>query len=349
MNVFRFSGKTMKEAWVNRDVPALLCLAMALVAAGPATGAAREVPVRVDHHVHVHSPAILGFLPAFCDGVRRFGKCDAAFTAPLSPDDLLAEMNRAGIRRALVMSTGYLAESSMLTPPRPDGAALLRAANDWTVELARRFPKRFSAFIAVDPTTPTALPEIARWRGNRAVTGLKLHLTSAGIDLRRDADVAALAATFRAAAGARLAIMIHLRTRAGDYGARDVQRFLTDVMPAAGGTPVQIAHVGGWGGIDKATLSALGAFADAIEADPKRFHNVWLDLAGVWKDDTPLPDREALAALIRRIGPQRFLPGSDWPFTGDLADDYDRIYPLLSLTKAEWKVIRSNVAPYARR
>jgi predicted TIM-barrel fold metal-dependent hydrolase len=339
-----------REAVMGRcgRIAGLLCLAMALVAAGPATGAARTVPVRVDHHVHVHSPAILGFLPDYCAGVRRFGKCDPAFTAPLSPEDLLAAMDRAGIRRALVMSTGYLAESSMMTPPRPDGATLLRAANDWTVELARRHPKRFSAFVAVDPTTPTALPEIARWRGNRAVTGLKLHLTSAGVDLRRDADVAALAATFRAAAGAKLAIMIHLRTRVGDYGARDVQRFLTDVLPAAGSSPVQVAHVGGWGGIDKATLSALGAFADAIEAEPKRFRNVWFDLAGVCKDDTPLRDREALAVLIRRIGPRHFLPASDWPFTGDLADYYDRVSPLLPLTEAEWKVIRSNAAPYAK-
>ncbi|WP_370458995.1 amidohydrolase family protein [Aggregicoccus sp. 17bor-14] len=302
----------------------------------------------MDHHVHVHSPTILAFLPDYCESVRRFGKCDPAFTAPLAPEDLLAQLDRAGIRRALVMSTGYLAESSMISPARPDGAALLRAANDWTVALARRYPKRLSAFIAVDPTTPTALPEIARWRGNPAVTGLKLHLTSAGVDLRRDADVTALAATFRAAAEAKLAVMIHLRTRAGDYGARDVQRFLTEVLPAAGSTPVQIAHAGGWGGIDKATLAALGAFADAIEAEPKRFRNVWFDLAGVWTKDTAPGDRDALVALIRRIGPAHFLPASDWPFTGDLADYYGRIYPLLPLTQAEWKRIRSNVAPYAR-
>jgi hypothetical protein len=193
------------------------------------------------------------------------------------------------------------------------------------------------------------LPEIARWRGNPAVAGIKLHLTASGADLRRDGDVVALVAVFRAAAEARLAIVIHLRTQQMDYGAPDMRRFVEDVLPAAGNTPVQIAHAGGWGGIDAATLSALGAFADAVEPSPRRFRHVWFDLAGVWTDKTPATDKEALVALIRRIGLRHFLPASDWPYSGDnFADYYNRVYLELPLTRREWTIIRSNVAPYAR-
>jgi predicted TIM-barrel fold metal-dependent hydrolase len=334
-----------------RSVGGLVLLALALCAAAraaPASAQGEPMPVRVDHHVHLNSPAIQAFLPEFCASVKRYGGCDPALIAPHSPADLLAAMDRAGIRRALVLSDGYLAESPLMNPQRADAADIMRAANDWTIGLALRYPKRLSAFIAVDPIRPTALPEIARWRGNAAVTGLKLHLTGSGVDLRKDSDVAALAAVFRAAAGARFAIVIHMRTQNPDYGAPDVRRFITDVLPAAGNTPVQIAHAGGWGGIDKATLSALGTFADAIEADPDRFRHIWFDLSGVWSDKSSDADKQALVALIRRIGPRHFLPGSDWPYNGDdLADYYDRVYPELPLTQQEWSIIRSNVAPYA--
>jgi len=307
------------------------------------------VPVRVDHHVHLNSPAIQAFLPDFCASARRYGPCDPALTTPHSVQDLLAEMDRAGIQRALVLSNGYLAESPMMESQRPDAADLMRAANDWTVDLARRYPKRLFAFIAVDPLRPTALPEIARWRGNPAVAGIKLHLTSSGVDLRSDSDVSALAAVFRAAALARFAIVIHLRTQRMDYGAPDIRHFVEDVLPAAGDTPVQIAHAGGWGGIDPPTLSALGAFADAVETNPRRFRHVWFDLSGVWTDKSSAADKDGLVALVRRIGLKHFLPASDWPYNrGNLADYYNRVYPELPLTEREWAIIRSNVAPYAR-
>jgi len=308
-----------------------------------------NVPVRVDHHVHLSSPTIQAFVPAFCESIRRFGGCDPALTAHHSVDDLLSAMAQAGIRHALVLSNGYLAESPMMQTPRADAGDLLRAANDWTVDLARRYPKQFSAFIAVDPISPTALPEIARWRGSPSVTGVKLHLTASGVDLRQDRDVAALAAVFRAAAEAHLAILVHLRTQQMDYGASDIRRFVEDVLPAAGNTPVQIAHAGGWGGIDAATLSALTAFADASEKKPRQFRYVWFDLSGVWTDKSSAADKQALIALIRRIGLKHFLAASDWPYNADdLADYYNRVYPELPLTPQEWASIRSNVAPYAR-
>jgi predicted TIM-barrel fold metal-dependent hydrolase len=322
---------------------------LAYCAAGSAQNPPQIVPVRVDHHVHLNSPAIQAFLPEFCASMSRFGGCDPALTTPHSVQDLLDEMNRGGIQRVLVLSDGYLAESPIMQPQRPDAADLMRSANDWTVELARSYPKRLFAFIAVDPLRPTALPEIARWRGDPAVAGIKLHLTASGVDLRSDRDVAALAAVLRAANRARFAIVIHLRTQRMDYGAPDVQRFVEDVLPAAGNTPVQIAHAAGWGGLDKETLSALSAFADTIATNPRRFRHVWFDLSGVWADKSSTADKQALVALIRRIGLQHFLPGSDWPYNGDnLAEYYSRVYPELPLTQSEWSIIRKNVAPYAR-
>ncbi len=152
--------------------------AIATLSSQAARAAPRRPPVVVDHHVHVHSPALLAFLPAYCEAVSRFGRCDPAFTSALTPVDLLAEMDAAGVRRSLLLSTGYLAESAMISPRRADATDLLRAANDWTVAQALHRPTRFRAFIAVDPRADSALPEIARWRGRPGVAGVKVHLTS---------------------------------------------------------------------------------------------------------------------------------------------------------------------------
>lgn len=305
-------------------------------------------PIRADHHVHLNSPAIQTFVPDYCRAVARFGDCDPALTTLRTPADLIQAMDNARIERAALLSNGYLAESGMVTPRRHDAAELMRAANDWTVSQARLHPDRLVAFVSVDPTQPTALPEIKRWSRNPAVAGVKLHLTASGTDFRDDADVAALAAVFSAAAEERFAILIHLRTRRADYGAADVRRFVADVLPAAGSSPVQIAHLGGWGEIDKPTLETLGAFAYAIERAPDRLPNLLFDLSGALSDQTSMAQRHAVATLIRRIGPHRFLPGSDWPFTTDLARLYEPLYPELPLSHSEIEIIRGNVAPYLK-
>jgi len=154
-----------------------------------ASGPAMAEPVATDHHVHVHSPAILDFLPAYCSSLGRISACPEVFTRPLTVDDLLTDMDAAGVRRAFLMSTAYLAESPMMVPARHDAPDLIRAANDFTVDLARRHPDRLSAFVSVNPLTPTALPEIARWADDPFAAGVKLHLTNSDVDLRDPDDV----------------------------------------------------------------------------------------------------------------------------------------------------------------
>lgn len=308
----------------------------------------RQVPVRIDHHVHVHAPEILAFLPRFCASIARFGTCDPAFIAPLTPQDLLRQMDEAGVGRALILSTAYLAESPMMATPAADPLRLVRAANDFTVDLARRFPRRFGAFVSINPLSEGALAEIHRWKGVPHVAGLKLHLTSSMVDLRSPTHLQRLAAVFGAASEGRLAVVIHLRTVDPRYGAEDVGNFVARVVPAAKGAPIQVAHVGGWSGLDANTFAALTAFADALDHDPSLGESIWFDLADVWRSNTPEPDKLALVALIRRIGVKRFVPGSDWPFTGELRTYYRVLYPELPLTEEEWAEIRTNAPAYAR-
>ena len=323
----------------------LTIAAALLLSAAPSRAAERRPPaVAVDHHVHVHSPAILAFLPGYCDSPGRTSKCDPEFLNPLNVNDLLRAMDQAGIRRARVMSTAYLAESPMMVPPAPGHAEIVRKANDFTVALARDHPDRLQAYIGVNPLTATALAEIERWRGDRHVSGIKLHLANSRFDYHQPDSVKMLAATVRAAASARFRIMIHIRNRADGYGAGEARIFLNEVLPAARGTTVQVAHAAGWGGIDSATLDALGVFADACEQRPERCSNLYFDLAAIRPGAASKQDRAALVALMRRIGIGHFLPASDWPFARDLRAYYSEM-ATLPLTRSEWKVIARKIGP----
>lgn len=187
---------------MNRKTAALCSVAVFALSA-PRTTQATE-PVGTDHHVHVHAPQILAFLPEYCASPGRIGPCDEAFTRPLTVTDLLADMDEAGVRRAWMMSTGYLAESPMMTPPLSDAPALVHAANVFTVGQARSHPDRLVAFIGVNPLTPTALAEIAAWKDDRFAAGVKIHLTNSDVDLRDPDQVFRLAAVFDAASAAGL-------------------------------------------------------------------------------------------------------------------------------------------------
>lgn len=317
-----------------------LAAALAASAMMLASGAVVAEPVSTDHHVHVHSPAILDFLPAYCSSLGRISACPEVFTRPLTVDDLLADMDAAGVQRAWLMSTAYLAESPMMVPARADAADLIRAGNDFTVGLARSRPDRLTAFIGVNPLTPTALPEIAHWADDPYAAGVKLHLTNSDVDLRDPRDVAALAAVFRATTDSRKTIMIHMRTRARDYGAQDVRVFLEQVLPQARGGTVMIAHSGGWGGLDDNTWAAMTAFAEALEQDPKAGEGLYFDLAQVFDADTPDADLMRLVALMRRIGVDRFVAGSDWPFSGPLDSYLNQALARLPLTAGELMLVR---------
>ena len=333
---------------MNFRTAALLGAAL-LALARPAIAQVSQ-PVRVDHHVHVHSPEILAFLPSYCASPGRIGACDPAFVEPLTIDDLLADMDEAGVGTAWMMSTGYLAESPMMVPSLADAPALVHAANAFTVGQARSHPDRLAAFIGVNPLTPTALAEIAAWKDDPFAAGVKLHLTNSGVDLRDPDQVFRLAAVFDAASSAGMTIMIHMRTRAQDYGARDVRIFVEQVLPHAGKTPVVIAHSGGWGGLDANTWDAMDGFRQALAERPELKAHLYFDLAQVFDADTPQADLARLVEVMRDIGVDRFVPGSDWPFSGPLSPYLNAALSRLPLRPEEARALRTRqIARNARR
>jgi hypothetical protein len=131
-----------------------------------------------------------------------------------------------------------------------------------------------------------------------------------------------------------------MRTRAEDYGARDVRIFVEQVLPHAVGAPVVIAHSGGWGGLDANTWDALEGFRQILAEQPGMAPDLFFDLAQVFDADTSPENRARLVQVMRGIGAERFVPASDWPFSGPLDDYLNDAMGLLSLSSQEATALR---------
>ena len=311
----------------------ILCCALAML---PCTLLYGQSPPLVDHHQHLFGPAIRKLSPT----LER-----------IEASDLIALLDSAGIRRAVVLSIAYQF-SNPNKPPIEDEYARVKAENDWTSQQVARFPDRLRGFCSVNPLKDYAMKELARCAKDPQLHfGLKLHFGNSDVDLDNPQHVEQLRRVFRAANEHRMAIVVHMRssvTRQRRYGADQARIFLNEVLPAAPGVPVQIAHLAGAGGYDDPLIDqALGVFADSIANKDPRMAHVYFDVSGVvgygnWADEARL-----IATRIRQLGVGRILYGSDGAGGGNLAPrEAWAAFRQLPLSDAEFRTISNNIAPY---
>lgn len=296
-------------------------------------------PPAVDHHQHLLSPEMI-----------------TPGQQPIDAKKLVAALDVAGIRRAVILSNAYRIGSPFYAIAFPDEYPRVIAENDWTAREAAKFPRRLVAFCSVNPLKDYALGEVARCaRDPRFGRGIKLQFGNSDIDLDDPTDLAMLRRLFRAANVQRLAIVIHLRpseSRQRAYGAAEAQAFLDQVLPAAPDVVVQIAHLGGGGGgsLDTATEQALSVFAAAFAQNDPRVRNLWFDVSGITGGADAAARAPRIAQLLRTIGTQHLLYGSHG---GDPTDPPAKAaleaFRALPLTPAELRAIERNLAPYLPR
>ena len=255
---------------------------------------------QVDHHTHLLSPSLAAMLSDAGLAVRT-----------RTADELVAVLDVDGFDAAVVLSTAYM--FAALEGPS-EHATAVQSDNDWTAEQVAAYPGRLVAYLSVNPLDADATDEIARCAATQNFVGLKLHLASAGVDLRDPDHRCRIADVIACAAEHDLAITVHLRTRHPDFGRLDTELFLNEIAPTAPTVPIQVAHVGGWGGYDDATDDALQAIITAAPGLP----NLYVDIAAVTigahaTDQKTGTLRRRLTELAATSERPRILFGTDWP------------------------------------
>ncbi len=294
-----------------------------------------------------HFGNFLWSLKKGADGVWRIAAETLTFPGhhvrePISAEQLVANLDEAGIRRAAVLSTAYWHGSPLMRKAEGDEYANVRAENDWTAQQVARFPDRLAALCSFNPLKDYALAEIDRCAKIPHVKGFKLHVGNSRVDMLNAEHVEKLRRVFAAINERRLAIVIHLWTQ--PYGREHAEAFLSQVLPAAPDIPVQIAHFAGGG--PGYTDEALEVFANAIAAKDPRTKNLYFDVATVADSQTAETLRK-FAERIRQVGPQRVLFGTDMgPPPARLS--WLTFRTTVPLTEEEIKIIAGNMAPYLR-
>jgi predicted TIM-barrel fold metal-dependent hydrolase len=265
-----------------------------------------------------------------------------------TPEQLIKELDAAGIRRAAVLSVAY-----WFGNPRrkvTDEYAKVKAENDWVAQQVTRYPDRLVGFFSFNPLKDYALEEISRCAKNPAFKGIKLHMGNSQVDMLNAEHVEKLKAVFRAANEKRIPILIHLWTSGGNYGRPHAEAFLNQVLPSAPDIPIQIAHMGA-SGPDYHSDDAFEVYALAAEKKDPRMKNVYTDVASMVTRNTRPAVIELVAKRLRQFGLNHVLFGSDFApgGTNETPGTAWESFKRLPLTKDEFRTVAGNVAPYLPR
>jgi len=321
---------------------------------------AQVIPV-AEHHAHLQSSTAARLLNEGANpqvgGTHKEEKEE-----PHTASDLIAQLDAAGIQRSIAISDAYRLGSPFVHVTKE--AEAVDAENDWTHQQVLLYPRRLVGFCSVNPLRPYALAAIKHCARIGLRGGLKLHLANAQFQFGDPTQIRMLRSIFAAADRLRMPILIHLRTDAVWDAKSSVRIFVEKVLPSAPDIPVQVAHLGGWGGYDRNTDHALSTFAGHCAAHPGRCRRLYFDIAAVVlkpNDGNAAPGSDlrslwdeqkdfstgstCLAANLRRIGLSRILFATDWPVV--TAADYVRtLRTNLRLTPSEVDQIFNNLAPY---
>lgn len=314
-------------------VAARAVLLLPLLGACATTRSGAAYAPLVDYHQHLVSPA---FAPIVKLPVRD-GRA------------LLAELDAAGIRKAVVLSVAYSFADERKKLENPD--SLSRAENDWTSTQVVTARGRLIGFCSANPLRPAALGELERCLALPGMKGIKLHFGNAGITLRDTAHVTRVAGVFALAERLRVPVLVHMRARGGsDYGAEDARLFLDKIVPVAPSIEIVVAHFGGSGpGYPAQTDEVMAVFGATAERKDPRMRNLYFDVATIVAAETTPEEAALVAKRARQVGVSRVLYGSDLsPPGGSIRSGWEIFRGRVPLTDAEFRTIAGNVTRFAR-
>jgi predicted TIM-barrel fold metal-dependent hydrolase len=315
---------------MSRHLPICSMLLLSACASARTAPPTTSVVPRVDYHQHLVSPAFapIAKLP------ERDGRA------------LLAELDSAGIEKAVVLSVGYSFGDERKKLPDPD--RLTREENDWTSGQVSASGGRLIGFCSATPLRDAALAELDRCLDLPGMRGIKLHFGNAGISVRDSAHAARLVQVFTLAERRRAPVLAHMRARGGlNYGGEDARLFLDRLVAVAPSIEIVVAHLGYSGPGYPDADSVMAVFGDAAQRGDARMRNVYFDVATDVTEETTPANAALVARRIRQIGPSHVLYGSDLsPPGGSIRSGWTIFRDRLPLTAGELRTIAGNVTRF---
>ncbi len=121
-----------------------------------------------------------------------------------------------------------------------------------------KYPERLIGFSGVNPLKDYAIQEIDRCYDELKIPGLKLHFSNSGVDLTIPENVEKTLELFSHCAEKGIPIVLHFRSENPEFGKRDAEIFIHEVIAKTPGLKLDCV----WGGFDQATEEVFSTFLE---------------------------------------------------------------------------------------
>lgn len=296
-------------------------------------------PVKIDMHIHLYPTAEIGLADKEYE-IWEYGKWPHACLSKCAGtvSELLRSMESSGIskgvlliyfmgllkRQAALVNLGKSTSENALASLDTELLRQLQEGNRWGCEISRKHPQ-IATFIAVDlnfQSPDEAASHLKDMVESHGARGLKLHGSMQGFSMADER----LWPTFALCERLGLPVLGHAGPDRDGKGYAEPEAF-EPVLAAFPKLRVVLAHLGGAAWRQSAGVAAhhANAFFDCSEI---------ID----WTGSPNGPTDVELASLIREIGVDRVMMGSDFPWY-DLDQTVERVLELPILSSAEKEAI----------
>ncbi|KAE9628371.1 amidohydrolase family protein [Defluviitalea raffinosedens] len=299
-----------------------------------------------DYHMHLMSKQMADIFKVL-NGSDQFNENPIE---EFSAERILTLLDHGRLNRAFVLSGAYMLGMDGIEGP--DEYNDVKKENNYLAIQCAKDPERLIGFFSVNPLKSYAIKEVDRCYDRLRLPGLKLHFTNSKVDLNNPEHLAKIQEIFSHAAKRGIPILLHFRRNSPEFGKKDVEILINEVIVKTPGLKLQIAHLGGWGGFDETTEEVISTFIEEYEKSKGMDKSsIIFDLSGVivtqkeeikgMLDITSEEQHKRIIDYIREWGIENIVFGSDWPYSSP-ADYISNSKRLLPLKEAEIEKILTN-------
>ncbi len=235
-----------------------------------------EKTIYTDYHMHIQSKPMADVLIAITGSDTFSGNQLEEFSA----EAIIALLDEAGLDRAFILSEAYILGNDLIA--EPDEYNDVKKENNYLAIQCARCPERLISFFSVNLLKEYATEEVDRCYDELKLPGLKLYFANSNVDLTNPEHLAKIQKLFAHCAEKGIPILLHFRNDNPEFGKKDAEILINEVIAKTPGLKLQMVHLGGYGGFDKATKEVISAFIEEYEKNKSLDKSsIVFDISGV--------------------------------------------------------------------